>query len=1599
MKKGFWGFWFVLFGGWLPLAAEVAVLPASGVVDRAEVHRILVSNTPFPAAGKVVFEFPDAFTLTTLRSVKARTPDGSPAAFKLEGLKVAGGKVEADFKNSVSLSTSSFVFELNKLQNPRRAKRFIATVIVLNENGDTVIKTSAPFSVVPDKLEKLLIISPPDSTVRAGQLMELYARAEDRFGNAVEGAPVEWKIARGSEGGGTFLDNRFFAARAGEIVVAASSGGLASQPLRLNIVAGSLDTFEIIGTPESTVAGVPFPGSAGDSIVVTAKDQFGNSVTDFSGTVSFSSDDPLAVLPAPYTFTVGSGQDNGRHAFPGSQFVLKRAGEMKISVSSGGKAGSSLPIQVAANYLADFFFFAPPEAIAGKAFDVTVAGGIDLYGNPASGTVNMIPVLGGGASPSGAVPAFSSVTVVSGTGRSQQTLVATTPTVLRGSNGIFTSFSDTIQVRPAVLGGFSLLLLPDTLSAGDSVATFSVEAKDRFGNLKTDFTGGGYFASSDARAILQYSAGNPYSFTSADAGRHTFPGSFVRFLNKGTQSLTFGDDSLRSPAVFFSILPGAAASFSVSAPSNVTAGAPFNVSVQDAVDGFGNSVSLSVQVGLKSGSGTSPSGDGPVLPTIAVADGFGQGQAVLPKAEKAVLEGVAGALRFSTDTTAVAAAGLEKFEWNLGSPQTSGVPFSAPATLSAKDRFGNLKDNFDASADSVVLGSQPSGNWEKNILKSQADFVLGVANLSALGVRFFGPANTYVFSATSGSGKTGSSSPVEVRSVFVDSFSLVPSNIIRGQNFSVGFRITNQSPAPFVLEGVTLRAGGEMLILSLPALPDSLAPSGKSGYSATSLIPGDFPVGKFGVQLELSGRFGANFTTIRTPVLDSLAVVDSLFLRPSAEGLNFERVSKSRLYPFAVKLVNQSNFDVVLDPATRLVFSRGATSRSFFIANTTLLPRSGEGIVNFRSDSFPLESVSGAYAGSLILFGRRDGISHTDSFTLGDSILLEDPSRIYYVAGSLSPTAALLETPLNFHLRLGNDGQAVLKADTLSQLVLVHGSDSIFGYLQPTVPIAPGPPSELNFRVTRLPTPPPKGIFNWKPSVKLSGTENGLAVDSLLALPDSVTLYPQPALILDSLWAVTSSRNRVNSDRTFPIRVRLSNPSAETLSATWLYLKEGNTQVASLVVPVLAPQETAERNLVVPADSNKLGTFTYEMEVLPGYGTVSAAPAELTVKMNQVTIQRQRKAVLELSPEVAAPPSARGGILPAGQTMTLAVALGNLGEAPVGTGQVRIKVAPPILTFISDSSAAISATQPAVFQLLAQETIDSGRIVAYWHQIPNDSNTASPAEVFSDSVELFFRIIPARIALLISAVEKPSPLLYAGEPATPFELGFSNPDASGSHHFLVKKVSIRIGGLRMAAELSAFQSAVLSGGGSSSPATIEDGRLSFEFTPPVLIGPEETRTLALTVRPEMQISQSLRFYSSATLIEALDSVSGAPPVPALLLNPNGQPFDYTSSVFTTASGAGLAASLVTYPNPFSPPAEKIQISYRLSAASEVDLKIYTLAGELVMQKAYASSAGVNQIEWDGCNGKGEMVKNGVYLAVIRSTATGETVKQKLAVVK
>jgi len=78
--------------------------------------------------------------------------------------------------------------------------------------------------------------------------------------------------------------------------------------------------------------------------------------------------------------------------------------------------------------------------------------------------------------------------------------------------------------------------------------------------------------------------------------------------------------------------------------------------------------------------------------------------------------------------------------------------------------------------------------------------------------------------------------------------------------------------------------------------------------------------------------------------------------------------------------------------------------------------------------------------------------------------------------------------------------------------------------------------------------------------------------------------------------------------------------------------------------------------------------------------------------------------------------------------------------------------------------------------------------------------------------------------------------------------------------------------------------------------------------------------------------------------------------------------------------------ITNFPNPFNPNRERTKIRYRLGAAAdEVKIRIYDVCGMLVTELSgttNAESANIwlkyNDIEWDGRNGKGDMVVNGIY---------------------
>jgi hypothetical protein len=96
--------------------------------------------------------------------------------------------------------------------------------------------------------------------------------------------------------------------------------------------------YLLVTAPLAAVSGTPF------DVTVTARDSSGNLDPTYQGTVTFSTADPGSgvVLPPDYTFTTGSGGDNGIHTFSGG-VSLVTVGDQTLTVTDkvGGITGSA----------------------------------------------------------------------------------------------------------------------------------------------------------------------------------------------------------------------------------------------------------------------------------------------------------------------------------------------------------------------------------------------------------------------------------------------------------------------------------------------------------------------------------------------------------------------------------------------------------------------------------------------------------------------------------------------------------------------------------------------------------------------------------------------------------------------------------------------------------------------------------------------------------------------------------------------------------------------------------------------------------------------------------------------------------------------------------------------------------------------------------------------------------------------------------------------------------------------------------------------------------------------------------------------------------
>ena len=490
--------------GYIIARDDFAHIDSTGLltVTHGAYTRLDVAQADTAIAGD---DFPVAVAALDADGNIVTTGVGSSAALTLSAWRDSVGSVRG--------TANLFVTEMNLSQGQASIdeKYFVAEPIYIRavDEADTTMRDFGPKSTfVTPAAPSVLGIAPDTLSIEAGTQGTFTLRSMDSFGNV---SPVSlpqtlhlWTdspAGRFREPGGSIeiseavmsedssrVSFDYYDTVAGKFQVAAAevdtnAPAFSSVTAYVSVHHSVEDTLIVSGISDPVVAGNP------SDVIVEARDRFGNRVSDYYGTIAFSSTDKnlQTILPLDYTFV---SPDSGRHIFPLS-VKLTRAGEQSVSVSdvsqpsvNGVQSGITVIPQNCDSLL---LRVSSMSVIAGDWLDLELEAS-DEYGNRATGYTGVIGFASSDTSGTTVLPTQYSFTPSDSGFHAFSSAVRLTTV---GTHTISTSDTSQTQVEGVVTGievkpgSPSVLdIAPDTLSiAAGTPGTFTLTSTDSFGNI------------------------------------------------------------------------------------------------------------------------------------------------------------------------------------------------------------------------------------------------------------------------------------------------------------------------------------------------------------------------------------------------------------------------------------------------------------------------------------------------------------------------------------------------------------------------------------------------------------------------------------------------------------------------------------------------------------------------------------------------------------------------------------------------------------------------------------------------------------------------------------------------------------------------------------------------------------------------------------------------------------------------------------------------------------------------------------------------------------------------------------------------------------
>ncbi len=554
-----------------------------------------------------------------------------------------------------------------------------ATISYLSMNSPNAVVASSPFSVTVTGYDAYNNIA----NTYAGTVSLL---SDDTLGTPSNTSALAVHFASGSTATRTITGVTLRTAGNHNMVAQDVNNNITPTPITLPIqVVPAGATHFGISLSTSAVAGSAF------NATISALDASGNTDTNYTGTLTWTSSDSNTTMPLSTVF--GSG-NHGSIAVSGLILRAASSGQTLQVMDANGLTGSA-QIAVTAASAATLQIGGPSTATAGAPFSVSVTAW-DIYNNTVTtygSTVHFVT-----SDPNGTVPGDTNFTVANAGRRTfvnGVTLRIDGNQTVTVSDGSLTSATLLVQVHNAAPSSLVLSMASSTVAGIPMGVT--VTAEDAYGNLALNFNDTVVLSGPDPNG----SYGAPIVFTSANQGTKTMP-SYVTLKASGSQQVSATDANNNSVGISTAVVtvnPTTISYLSVTSPNTVAASSAFSVTVtgydayNNIANTYGGTVSLLSDDTLGTPSNTSPltvhfaSGSTAVRTVTGVTlHTAGNHNLTVQDANNGVTPTP------STVAVQVVSAGATHFGISLPTTVAAGTSFSA--TISALDASGNTDTTY-----------------------------------------------------------------------------------------------------------------------------------------------------------------------------------------------------------------------------------------------------------------------------------------------------------------------------------------------------------------------------------------------------------------------------------------------------------------------------------------------------------------------------------------------------------------------------------------------------------------------------------------------------------------------------------------------------------------------------------------------------------------------------------------------------------------------------------------------------------------------------------------------------------------------------------------